>query len=192
MSVGDAELVLKTLNGDKNAFGALYDRYARLVRAICYDTSKDVAQAQDLAQEAFIRAYTRLDRLDDPAKFGAWMVSIAKNICREYRRGKYRDRHVLVGLDLGENQEKTGENRAKQVSDEQIDLAEAMEKLSEKEKMALHIYYLQENDAEEAQKILNMSRSAFYRLLAKARKKIEKYLNEKDQSVQEEVKKNGT
>ncbi len=183
MSLGDAELVLKTLDGDKSAYGELYDRYARLIRAVCYETSKDVVQAQDLAQEVFMRAYTRLDRLEEPEKFSSWLVSIARNICREYRRGKYRDRHVLVGLDPTENQPATRQDK---LSNHEIDLAAALDSLSEKEKMALHVYYLQENDAEQALKIMNMSRSAFYRLLAKARKKVEKYLRNVDKAVQEE------
>jgi len=179
LTVADATLVLETLKGDKTAFSGLYDRYARLVRAICNDTTRDLGQAQDLGQEVFLRAYSKLDKLNDPDRFGAWLVSITRNVCREYRRGKFRDRHVLVGLAPDEDEQAT----EKDSPDERLlDLKEALNKLSEKERLALHVYYLQEQDAEQAQKILNISRSGLYRLLAKAREKIERHLTQSDKT----------
>jgi len=172
LTVADATLVLETLKGDKTAFSELYDRYARLVRAVCNDTTRDLSQAQDLAQEVFLRAYSKLDRLNEPDRFGSWLMSITRNVCREYRRGKFRDRHVLVGLAPDENEPTEKENPGEQL----LDLKEALSKLSEKERLALHVYYLQEQDAEQAQKILNISRSGLYRLLARAREKLEQYL----------------
>ncbi|MBN1764111.1 MAG: sigma-70 family RNA polymerase sigma factor [Sedimentisphaerales bacterium] len=175
MAETDARLVLKTLQGDKMAFGELYDKYARLIRVICYDTTRDQGQGQDLAQETFLRAYEKLNRLDDPDRFGAWLVSIARNVCREFRRGKLRDRHQLVGLTPPDEPESV------EISHEQLlDLRDAMSKLSEKERLALHVYYLQEQDVDSAKNILNVSRSSFFRLLARARKKIENYLEKKE------------
>ena len=173
LTVADATLVLETLQGRKEAFGELYDRYARLIRAICNDTTRNLGQAQDLAQEVFLRAYKKLNTLKDPDRFGAWLVSIARNICREYRRGKLRDRHILVGVAPPDDTLTTQDSPPERM----LDLKEALSKLSEKERLALHVYYLQEQDAERAQKILNMSRSSLFRLLAKARKKLEKYIN---------------
>ena len=50
-------LVLAVLAGDKAAYGKLYDRYAPLVRAVCYDEAGNLADSQDLAQDVFLRAY---------------------------------------------------------------------------------------------------------------------------------------
>ena len=177
MSHSDPVLVKAVLEGDKQAYGQLYDRYARLVRVICYDVTGDYSQTQDLAQEVFLRAYKLLDRLEDADRFGSWLVSIARNVCREYRRGKFRDRHVLVGLEPPEKETQVTENKDDAVSE----LHEAMEKLTEKERLALHVYYLQEQSAEKAQKLLGVSRSGLYRLLEKARKKVEKFIEQERQ-----------
>ena len=172
MEQTDKQLVESTLNGDKNAYGMLYDKYARLVRAMSYDITRDLAASQDLAQEVFLRAYNLLDRLEDPDKFGPWLTSMVKNIGREYRRGKFRDRHVYVGDDMPESP--VSDEQDQNLISEEIDLA--MQKLPEKERLALHVYYLQGQDVKQACDILKVSRSALFRLLEKARKNLEKYL----------------
>lgn len=174
MQPDDATLVGKILAGETELFGELYDRYARLVRAICFDTTRRIDSAQDLAQEVFLRAYQKLNRLNDPESFGPWVTAMARNICREYRRSKARDRHVNVGLDPQQAVEPERYHK-----DERIErLTEAIDRLSEKEKLALRAYYLQGQDIDEAQRLLGMSRSSFYRLLERARNNVEKLMDE--------------
>lgn len=172
MEMTDKQLVEATLNGDKNAYGLLYDKYAKLVRAMCYDMTCDLNTAQDLAQEVFLRAYHLLPKLEEPDKFGAWLTSIVKNIGREFRRGKFRDRHVYVGDEMPE-QVAEDDSEPKMISEE---IEQAMRKLPEEQRLALHVYYLQGQDVSQACKILNVSRSALFRLLEKARNNMEKYL----------------
>ncbi len=172
MSQSDKKLVEATLKGDKNAYGKLYDKYARLVRAMSYDITQDLSSAQDIAQEVFLRAYNLLERLEEPEKFGPWLTSMVKNIGREYRRGKFRDRHVYVGDDMPE--EAVSDQQDQNLMSE--DLNRAMQKLPEKERLALHVYYLQDQDVKQACEILEVSRSALFRLLEKARSNLEKYL----------------
>jgi len=176
LAASDGTLVLATLNGDKSAFGKLYDRYAGLVRAICYDNTGDLSGAQDLAQEVFLRAYEKLNTVEQPDRFGAWLVSITRNVCREYRRGRFRDRHRLVGL----APEQAETNTFLQQDGHVEQLKEAMGRLTERERLALHVYYLQDQDAKRSQEILGISRSGLYRLLDRARKKLEKYIKQTD------------
>jgi RNA polymerase sigma-70 factor, ECF subfamily len=168
----DAALVLRTLKGDNAAFGELYDRYAALVRAICHDNAQDFSRTQDLTQEVFLRAYAKLEMLKEPDRFGPWLVSIARNVGREFRRGCYRDRLTLVGLDPPEKPETNDDD-----GEFRLDLLrQAMQHLGEQERLALNVYYLQNEDVEKAQKLLGVSRSGFYRLLDKAKKKLEKQI----------------
>lgn len=177
MAQTDSQLVLRTLQGDESAYGELYDRYGRLVRAICYDSTRDIHQAQDLGQEVFLRAHDRLGELKDRDRFGRWLVSIARNVGREFRRGKYRDRHILVGLDPEEMASTGAPEKESDYRKEYLDAA--IGALSEKERLALHIYYLQDHNVDQSQEILGISRSGFYRLLASARKKVERYIRER-------------
>ncbi len=176
LAASDGTLVLRALEGDQQAFGELYDRYAALVRAICKDSTGDFTRAQDLAQEVFLRAYAKLADLRDRERFGPWLVSIARFVGREFRRGAYRDRHVLVGL----APEETPSELPKE--DERLgELAFAMARLSERERLALNAYYLQEQNAAQASKTVGVSRSTLYRLLAEAREKLERFIEEREE-----------
>lgn len=176
MATSDAALVIRAINGDTAAFAELYDRFAPLIRAVCKNNSGSLGEAQDLAQKVFMRAYQRLGQLKKPDRFGPWLISIARNVCREYRRSKARDRHIWAGIDP----EELVQDHKRERNDRLELLREAMDYLDEQEQLALHIYYLQDEGIDQAKKILGMSRSGFYRLLAKAREKIEKFVADRE------------
>jgi RNA polymerase sigma-70 factor (ECF subfamily) len=87
----DAELVELTRRGDRDAFGALVARYQGHVYGLAYSLADNWAEAQDIAQETFIRAYTNLDQLRDPERFPAWLrritFSVTMNWLKAFRPG---------------------------------------------------------------------------------------------------------
>jgi len=177
LAVTDATLVLKARDGDQEAFSELYDRYSKLVRAICHDSTRDVNTAADLAQEVFLRVHDKLGLLENPERFGPWLISISRNVGREFRRGKARDRHFLVGLEPPD--EAVEKNEA--LKNTRLDgLQLAMEALAEKERLVLHVHYLQDHKEEQGPKLLGLSRSSYYRLLERAKRNIEKYIEREE------------
>ena len=157
-------LVELARDGDREAFAALYDRYARLVRAIAFDVSGELTAAEDIAQDAFLKAFSRLRQLRTPARFVPWLTSIARLAALDWRRTKRRDRH-----EFGET---TCEAPiATDDSSELEELRQAIRRLPWKERMALHIFYLDEQPAETARAALGLSNSGFYKLLDRARQR---------------------
>jgi RNA polymerase sigma-70 factor (ECF subfamily) len=77
----DRGLVELSRNGDPAAFGELVRRYQTSVYNVCYRLLGERRAAQDLAQEAFIRAYERLRSYDVERPFGPWMRRVAANLC---------------------------------------------------------------------------------------------------------------
>lgn len=77
----DRALVLRVRGGDLEAFGELVQRYQTSVYNVCYRLLSDTAAAEDQAQEAFIRAYQRLDQFDADRPFGPWVRRVAANLC---------------------------------------------------------------------------------------------------------------
>jgi RNA polymerase sigma-70 factor (ECF subfamily) len=167
----DANLVKKTIAGDASAFGQLYDRYARVIRAICFDETRDVQGAQELAQEVFLRAFARLAKLRNAERFGPWLVAIARHVCREWRRGRRRDRHQYMS-------EPPEIDRIPDTgADETIDrLRLAITTLPEQERLALHLFYLEGDSVEAACHILGLSRAGFYKRLDRARRRLAEIL----------------
>lgn len=78
---GDRDLVLRARRGDADAFGELVRRTQTSVFNVCYRLAGERREAEDAAQEAFIRAYERLDRFDPDRPFGPWMRRVAANHC---------------------------------------------------------------------------------------------------------------
>jgi RNA polymerase sigma-70 factor, ECF subfamily len=99
----DAELVEQTRSGDREAYGALITRYQGHVYGLAYSLSGQWEDAQDIAQETFIRAYVNLDQLREPARFAAWLrrvtFGVAVNWLKVYRPGLFEKLDGRVDLD---------------------------------------------------------------------------------------------
>jgi len=87
--VETADLVLAAQRGDRNAFGQLFERFERTVFAIALRRFGDFNEAQELTQDVFVQAMTKLDQLREPAAFAGWLRSITHRMAinRMVRRG---------------------------------------------------------------------------------------------------------
>ena len=86
MPYTDTELVEAALNDDKVAFGMLVERFQKEAFRIAFRLVKNVETAEDLTQEAFIKAYQNLEHLNDKTKFKSWLFRIISNICVSWLR----------------------------------------------------------------------------------------------------------
>ena len=77
----DRDLILRARRGDAEAFGELVTRYQTSVFNVCYRMTNERREGEDLAQETFIRIYSRLDTFDIQRKFGPWVRRAAANLC---------------------------------------------------------------------------------------------------------------
>ncbi len=86
----DARLVDSVRQGSREAFGELVKRYERRLLGVIrrFVTRLDIAE--DLTQEAFLRAYTRIDQFDPSQRFGPWLFQIGVNLTRDYHRKQKR------------------------------------------------------------------------------------------------------
>ncbi len=84
--VTDAELVTRVRGGDREAYGDLVSRYQGHVYGLAYSLVGNWAEAQDVAQETFVRAYTNLDQLHDPARFAAWLRRVTFGVTMNWLR----------------------------------------------------------------------------------------------------------
>ena len=72
--------------GDERAFRALLSRYDRAVYNICFKMVRNHEEARDLAQEAFIKVFSMLDRYDPAFAFSNWLLKITSNMCIDAMR----------------------------------------------------------------------------------------------------------
>ena len=100
----ELELIEKAKQGDKQAFGELALYYRKSVCGLAYRFTGDPAEAEDMAQEAFVRAYLNLSGFN-PAHSGAfksWLLTITSRLCIDHSR---RNRHRIFQGDLEPAQE---------------------------------------------------------------------------------------
>jgi RNA polymerase sigma-70 factor, ECF subfamily len=81
----DAMLVIAARDGDRAAFGRLYDRYARMVHGILL-ARVPLGDVDDLVHDVFLLALSRIRALRDAARFGAWLAAITRNRAHDYHR----------------------------------------------------------------------------------------------------------
>ncbi|HEX2076188.1 MAG TPA: sigma-70 family RNA polymerase sigma factor [Longimicrobium sp.] len=86
--VSDHELVSRAQQGSDKAYRELLGRYQRPVFSIIYRMIRDREQAEDLAQETFVRVFNHIDRYDPRYKFSSWIFKIATNLTIDWIRRK--------------------------------------------------------------------------------------------------------
>lgn len=88
--LNDEELVLKSKNGDIDAFEELVCRYERKIYTIAYRLIGNRDDANDLAQEAFLKAFQGIKNFRGEASFQTWLCRITTNVCRDEIRRRSR------------------------------------------------------------------------------------------------------
>ena len=90
MDLSDNALVRRARDGDYEAFEALFARHRQLVYRFAYQMVPRRDDAEDIVQEAFVRAYQNLGRYRDEAKFTTWLLRIVTNLCTDQARMRHR------------------------------------------------------------------------------------------------------
>ena len=93
----DARLVCAARDGDRAAFGLLYDRYVRMVHGIML-VKAPFAAVDDLVQDVFVLALRRLSTLREAGSFGAWLAAIARNLAKDHHRRSAPEEQLAVDV----------------------------------------------------------------------------------------------
>ena len=97
VDAGQSELVRRAQTGDTDAFGRLYRLHVGRVYALCLRIEGDAARADELTQDAFVRAWERLPGFRGESAFGTWLHRLAVNVVLADRRAAWRrDRRVTL------------------------------------------------------------------------------------------------
>jgi RNA polymerase sigma-70 factor (ECF subfamily) len=91
----DEQVISDTLSGDMTAFGTLVERYWNMVVGLAINKIGEPAEAEDIAQESFIKAYSQLHRLQQPSRFAGWLSKIALQQCSDTIRRRIRCKSAL-------------------------------------------------------------------------------------------------
>ncbi|EST10301.1 RNA polymerase sigma factor SigW [Sporolactobacillus laevolacticus] len=164
MDQKEKRLIKKVKKGDQQAFAELVDRYKNSVFAICFRMVGNTQEAEDLSQEAFIRAYNHIDQYDHERKFSTWLFRIATNLSIDF----LRRRKTSVSLDavvpgteglslntiLPDNGELPDEQMVRRENEEMVQ--SEIKKLPEKYRSAVVLKYIEDLSLKEISDIMDI------------------------------------
>ena len=173
------------LNGDQRAFAQLVERYSGAVYNLCYRMLGNGQDAEDAAQEVFLRAYTRLGSFDLNRRFSTWLLSIASNYCIDRLR---RRRYAWLTLDDvafwlpsgGPGPERTALDRER---DDRVQ--QALLQLPENYRLVTVLRYWHDMSYDEIAAHTGLTESALKTRLHRARKMLAEALHEEGAALWE-------
>ena len=180
MKNDDAKWVERILAGDEGAFTALVRKYEKQIHAFLWRRVRDYQIAEEITQDAFLKAYQKLGTLRDPNRFSGWLYMIATRCSLAWLAEKRIPMHSLEAMDTAEIEalfytQYLTEQTENSATDKQREIVEyLLQKLTEKERTVVALHYLSEMSCEEIGDFLEMSPNTIKSRLHRARKRLQK------------------
>ena len=160
-----ARVVKQAQQGREYALGELYDRFAPLVRTVCFDRTGDWHAMWDLTHEVFVAAFRGLERLREPRQFQHWLLGITRNKLADHLADRMRDRQRHSGVDMDEL---TGAQQPSEYQSRE-QLRAAITELPDEQRYTLQLFYLEGLSAQQIVSLLGMPLRTVYAHLARGR-----------------------
>ncbi|MCY3739496.1 MAG: sigma-70 family RNA polymerase sigma factor [Candidatus Poribacteria bacterium] len=180
MQQSDAQLIQQVLQGNQEAFSPLVKKYQKGVHALAWRKIGDFHIAQEITQDAFLKAYRQLRTLKDHNAFGGWLYVIVARECLDYLR---RNRIPMESLDTEDSNEVDKVSYSQYVAEKQEEDAdetrrevvkELLKKLPESERTVMTLHYLGEMTIKAISEFLGVSQNTVKSRLSRARNRLRK------------------
>lgn len=175
MGEAEQELVLRSQAGDPAAFETLVRQHQRMIHALTYRMTGSQADAEDLAQEAFLRAWEQLDAFRGAARFSTWLYRIAVNVCLNWQQGERRRAQVHQQAAL--EQLSTAGDRVAAVGEVASVVQTALLRLPAKQRAAIVLTIYQGLNHAEAAQLLDCSETTVSWRVFAAKRQLKKWLS---------------
>ena len=177
----DIQLIRKVLSGDDEAFTALVRKHQKSVHALAWRRVGDFHFAEEITQDAFLRAYRGLPKLKDPGQFSGWLYVITNRLCNNWLQ---KDKTALTLLEdtpvvevqrtayeryVSEQNEKKGRAHREEL------VRKLLAKLPESERTVMTLHYLGEMTAKEIGNFLGVSVNTITSRLQRARQRLQQH-----------------
>jgi RNA polymerase sigma-70 factor (ECF subfamily) len=182
----DGDLVRQAVSGRTHAYEELVRRWVGRVTALCHAKVGCAAAAEDLAQDAFLKAYRSLRTLDEPERFGGWLCRIALHGCLNWL--KRADRRLIPFSNLGPDHQPTNltdesaESSVEEFADELAWLRREVAALPAECREVVTLFYHQKLTYGEMAQMLGVSPATINARLTRARMTLRRRLDEQQRS----------
>ena len=167
VDVTDGDLLALSAAGDRFAFDELVRRHAPRALRIAARLLPDAASAEDVVQEAMVRAWSGIGHFDPArAQFTTWLHRIVVNLCTDHRRRRSAD---PLPDDYDPADDRAGADETMEADQRHAALRDAVRRLPQKHRAVLTLVYDEGLSGAETGRVVGLSAKAVERLLARAR-----------------------
>lgn len=175
MTINDENILIEAINnGNTKAYAQLVDRYKDLVYTLALRMLKHKEEAEEVAQDTFIKVFKSLDNFKGDSKFSTWIYKVAYNTCLDTIK-KNKKHHNNVAIDeYTFNKLDTIDNALDNIIKEEksVLIKNCINKLPEDSSALLTLFYFEELSLDEISKIINIEANTVKVKLFRARKKL--------------------
>ncbi|NRB84299.1 MAG: sigma-70 family RNA polymerase sigma factor [Winogradskyella sp.] len=175
MTINDENILIEAVNnGNTKAYAQLVDRYKDLVYTLALRMLKHKEEAEEVAQDTFIKVFKSLDNFKGDSKFSTWIYKVAYNTCLDTIK-KNKKHHNNVAIDeYTFNKLDTIDNALDNIIKEEksVLIKNCINKLPEDSSALLTLFYFEELSLDEISKIINIEANTVKVKLFRARKKL--------------------
>jgi RNA polymerase sigma factor (sigma-70 family) len=147
-------LIDRILAGERQLYAQLVDKYKSYAYTIAYKVVENKPEAEEAAQDAFIKAFHYLNGFNRQARFSTWLYRIVFNTAITYKRKKKQQFQDIEDTPI-EYHERADTPTEKE--DQQVFLTQAMNKLNEADRLAIQLYYMKEFTLEEVAEMMGQN-----------------------------------
>lgn len=162
-------LIDRIIAGEEALYASLVDKYKSYAYTIALKVVENKAEAEEIAQDGFVKAFHYLIKFNRQAKFSTWLYRIVFNTAISYKR-KRKQQFQSIQNSILEYSERADDEMEKE--DKRIFIAQAMSSLSEADRLAVQLYYIREYSLEETAEILNQNINTVKVRIHRARKRL--------------------
>ncbi len=169
----DRFYIERVLNGNVNAYSYLVDEYKGLVYTLALRMLKNAEDAEELAQDVFVKAFKSLKDFKFESKFSTWLYRITYNAAISKLRKKQIEVYAVDDVTLPENEVISTYNAINELkrAEQKIYINEALQNLKDDDAFMITLYYLEENSMDEISEITGLNLSNVKVKLHRARKR---------------------
>lgn len=172
-TIPDQHYIDKILKGETNAFAVLVDRYKDMIFTLALKMVKNREEAEEVAQDTFIKIYSSLTKFKGESKFSTWIYKIAYNTCLDRLKKSKKDLNISID-DFSSHLIKTMDNALSTLEENERKqtIQKCLNLLPRDENFLLTLFYFDDQNLEEIGKIMNISANNAKVKLFRSRQKL--------------------
>jgi RNA polymerase sigma factor (sigma-70 family) len=179
--LNDQHYINLIIEGDSNAYAVLVDRYKSMVFSLALKMVKHREEAEEVAQDIFIKIFKSIDKFKGDSKFSTWVYKVAYNTCLDRIKKNNREKNTIPIDDFSENQIKTMETVLDAIDERERNktIQDCIQLLPNEDGFLLILYYFEEQSIDEISKIMDCTANNVKVKLFRSRKKLASILEKR-------------